>query len=37
MASELRSILEICGEQCFKAHSIEVKSIDTHKREILDL
>ena len=37
MASELKSTLEICGEQHFKAHSIEVENIDTNKREILDL
>ena len=37
MASELINILEICEEQHFKAHSIEVENIDTHKREILDL
>ena len=37
MASELKSILEVCGEQRFKAHGIEVENIDTHKREILDL
>ena len=37
MASELKSTLEICGEQHFKAHSIEVENTDTNKREILDL
>ena len=29
MASELKSTLEIYGEQRFKAHSIEVENIDT--------
>lgn len=37
MVSKLRSALEICREQHFKAHSIEVENIDTNKREILDL
>ena len=41
MASELKSTLEICGEQCFKVHSIEVEVLKlkmlTHKREIFDL
>ena len=28
MASELKSTLEICGEQCFKVHGIEVESVE---------
>ena len=33
----VKSTLEICGKQRFKAHSVEDKNIDLHKRDILDL